>query len=244
MSEAMAWSLGLLLAMFGPLLLLPVIWAVYRWPLRYWLGDWTHRRFGAHAQAARLVIATVLIGIIVFATYLPGRLEFAELCGRYAKPVIVDVVEVPGFYSTSLYPYEAEGLLREWGFSYVEAPDMYKKARTLNYTLGADGKTVVAEIPSPTSRFAASHTTRAIGNTLTLSEKRVFELATDRELARAGSVVYHGGPLGMILGVHGMSNCPNPRYAEGSRQFDDYYYLERKVLKSRSAPYPPARLRQ
>jgi hypothetical protein len=142
------------------------------------------------------------------------------------------VTDAPGFYAAELYPYRAERFLREWGFAYIEAPDMYKKGRTLRYEVGGDGKTVVTEISAPTSRYAVSDTFRELGNTLTLNEKRVFELATGRELAHAGSVTYHGGYLRLVLGVYGMSNCPNPGTAKESQQFADYYYLERKVLRS------------
>ncbi len=142
MSEGMGWAVGLLFAVFGPLLLLPVIWILYRWPLRALLGSWTERRCGSYARPARFGIATALVGAVVFATYLPGRLEFAALCDQYANPVIVETVEVPGFYRSAMFPYEAEQFLREWGFSYIEAPDMYKHGRTLRYAVGAGGKTV------------------------------------------------------------------------------------------------------
>ena len=235
MTEGIAWVIGLLFAVFGPLLFLPVIAIVYRWPLRAWLGDWTERHWGSGARMVRFGIATVLVGVLVLATYLPGRLKFARLCDRHAIPVIAEAVTVPGFYRTALYPFEAEQFLREWDFSYIEGPDMYRQGRTLRYALGADGKTIATEIPTPISRYAASHTTRVLGNTLTLSEKRVFELATNGELAHAGSVTYHGGPLSLVLGVYGMSHCPNPLHAIGRQQFDDYYYLERKVLRAQSA---------
>jgi hypothetical protein len=232
MSESMAWGIGLLLAMFGPLLFLPLIWAIARWPLRWLIGAWTERSFGAAAGVARWLLATVVVGVAVLVSYLPGRMEYEQLCAEHAEPVIREVVDVPGFYATELYPYSAERFLREWGFSYIEAPDMYKKGRTLRYAVGADNKTAVTEVPAPASRYAVRDTFRELGNTLTLNEKQVFELATGRELARAGSVVYHGGHLRLMLGVYGMSNCPIPVTAKGAQQFSDYYYLERKVLKS------------
>lgn len=236
MSESMAWGIGILLAMFGPLLFLPAIWAIARWPLRWLIGAWADRRFGAVAGVARWLLATALVAAAVLVSYWPGRMEYERLCAERAEPVIREVVDVPGFYATELYPYSAERFLREWGFSYVEAPDMYKKGRTLRYAVGADGKTVVTEIPAPTSRYAVSDTFRELGNTLMLNEKRVFELATGRELARAGSVAYHGGHLWLMLGGYGMSNCPNPGTEKETRQFSDYYYLERKVLRSSFVP--------
>ncbi len=232
MSESAAMAFGLLLATFGPLLLAPVIWAVYRWPLRRLLGTWAQRRFGAGAPAVLFAASALLTGAMVTASWLPGRIEYARLCEAHTRPVIAERIDVTGFYATALYAYEAEQYLREWKFDYVEAPDMYKKERWLRYSIGADGKTVVGEISAPQSRHAVSRTTQVLGNTITLSEKRVFERAGGRELARAGSVIYHGGPLQLGLGVYGMRNCPDPRGAEGARWFDDYYYLERKVLRA------------
>lgn len=231
MSESTGFGLGIIIAVFGPLLLIPVIFVIARWPLRLLIGGWADRLFGALSGFVRFLVATILVAAVVFATYLPGRMEYEHLCEVHA-PVIAEVVDVPGFYATELYPYRAERFLREWGFTYIEAPDMYKKERTLRYELGGDGKTIVTEIPTPTSRYAVSDTFRELGNTLVLNEKRVFEMTTGRELAHAGSVTYHGGYLRLILGVYGMSNCPHPRTAKGSQQFADYYYLEQKVLRS------------
>ncbi len=244
MSESMAWGIGILLAMFGPLLFLPAIWAIARWPLRWLIGAWTDRRFGAVAGVARWLLATALVAAAVLVSYLPGRMKYERLCAEHAEPVILEVVDVPGFYATDLYPYSAERFLREWGFSYVEAPDMYKKGRTLRYAVGADGKTVVTEIPAPASRYAVSDTFRQLGNTLGLNEKRVFEMASGRELAHAGSVIYHGGYLGPVLGVYGMSACPRSGTEKELRQFDDYYYLERKVLRSSFVPKNNSRIQR
>lgn len=235
MSESAAFGLGILFGVFGPLLLVPVVWVVARWPLRPLIGRWTDQRFGSLSGFVRLLVATALVVAVVLVSYLPGRMEFEHLCEVHT-PVIKEVTDVPGFYATELYPYKAERFLREWGFAYIEAPDMYKKERTLRYEVGIDGKTIVTEVPAPTSRYAVSDTFRELGNTLILDEKRVFEMATGRELAHAGSVTYHGGYLRLVLGVYGLSSCPRPGTEKESRQFDDYYYLERKVLRSSFVP--------
>ena len=232
MSESTAWGIGLLLAMFGPLLFVPIVWAIERWLLRRALGAWSERRFGRRARFGRLAIAAVAVGAIVLATYLPGRVEFARLCEQHAQPVISKTVDVAGFYRTAMFPYEAERFLREWKFAYVEAPDMYRNGRILRYAIDAGGKTVATEVPAISSRYAASDTMQVLDRSLTLTQKRVFERESGRELARAGSVIYHGGPLGVVLGVYGMSHCPDPGSDVGGRQFDDYYYLERKVLRA------------
>ena len=235
MSESAAFGLGIIIAVFGPLLLIPIVLIVARWPLRRLMGKWADRCFGSFSGFVRLFVAIVLVATVVLASYLPGRMEYEHLCELHA-PVITEATDAPGFYATELYPYLAERFLREWGFSYIEAPDMYKEGRTLRYEVGSDGKTVVTEIAAPTSRYAVSDTTRSLGNTLVLQEKRIFERASGRELAHAGSVTYHGGYLHLLLGGYGMSYCPHPGTIKASQEFDDFYYLVRKVLKSSFKP--------
>lgn len=235
MSESAAFGLGILLGVFGPLLLVPVVWAIARWPLRRLIGKWAEHRFGALSGFVRLLVATLLVVAVVLVSYLPGRMEYEHLCEVHT-PVIEKATDVPGFYATKLYPYKAEPFLREWGFTYVEAPDMYQKGRTLRYEVGSNGETVVTEVPAPSSRYAVSDIFHELGNTLMLDEKRVYEMATGRELAHAGSVTYLGGYLHLVLGVYGLSTCPRPGTAQESRQFSDYYYLERKVLRSSFVP--------
>jgi hypothetical protein len=235
MSESTGFGLGIIIAVFGPLLLIPAVFIIARWPLRRWAGKWANQRFGSDSGVMLMVMAAVVVAVIVLASYLPGRMEYEHLCEVHA-PVITEVTDAPGFYVTELYAYQAENFLREWGFSYVEAPDMYKEGRILRYEVGNDGKTIVTEIAAPTSRYTVSDTTRKLGNTLVLHEKRIFETATGREMAHAGGVTYHGGYLHLVLGVYGMSSCPSPGTAKESQQFGDNYYLVRKVLRTSFVP--------
>ena len=50
--------------------------------------------------------------------------------------------------------------------------------------------------------------------------------ACARELARAGQVVYLGGPLSLLLGAYAMSTCPDVMTPEGATNFEIYYVLE------------------
>ena len=116
------WGLGLFMAVFGPLLLLPVVWLVHRHPLgaldRWWEGR-RGRRLGWRRQA----LAFGLVGGGVLASWLPGYLRYADLCAAHATPRIAEYVRVDGFFHGKMFAYEAERYLREWGFSWVEAPE-------------------------------------------------------------------------------------------------------------------------
>jgi hypothetical protein len=107
--------------------------------------------------------------------------------------------------------------------------DIYRNQGHVRYLrVGAD---VVRE-PAPSLR--ARHTVKSNVDVrdrgIHVARTEITERASGRLLAEAHSVTYHGGPLGFLLGVYGLSQCPDPRHAQGSRQFDTYYHLARKVL--------------
>ena len=54
--------------------------------------------------------------------------------------------------------------------------------------------------------------------------------SNERELARAGQVVYLGGPLSLLLGAYAMSTCPDVMTPEGATNFEIYYVLDKYVL--------------
>ena len=69
-----------------------------------------------------------------------------------------------------------------------------------------------------------------------MTEKVVYEIETKRELARAASINYRGGPLSLFLGTYGISSCPDIVSEEGSRQFRTFYNLESIILRAEPLP--------
>ena len=67
---------------------------------------------------------------------------------------------------------------------------------------------------------------------ITITVKNIYEPATEREIAQAASIRYHGGSLGLLLGSYGRSSCPDIRSEEGSRDFRTFYDLETIVLSA------------
>jgi hypothetical protein len=228
--EGLAFAAGLLLAVLGPLLLLLPVWG-----MSLLLGRWrVPQRLGVPEAGAGLVrwaLAASLIGALVLASYLPGRLEFDRLCQTLAEPRIHERAVAEGFYLDDLTAGSfGRRYVGEEGFAWIETRDIYRRDAHVRYRRA--GAEVVRE-PAPELR--ARH---VVKSGVDVRERGIHVARTeitDREdgrlLAEAHSVTYHGGPLGFLLGVYGLSQCPDPRTAEGSRQFDTYYHIARRVLR-------------
>ncbi|MBL8502568.1 MAG: hypothetical protein JNL78_03945 [Rhodocyclaceae bacterium] len=226
---------GLLLAVLGPLLLLLPCGLLYFLFRRAGLGG----RLGLSPVNARLLHLAAAAGLVfgvVLASYLPGRLEYERLCQALAEPRIHDRARVEGFFLDDLTASSfGQRYLGEEGFAWFETHDIYKRGQFVRY--GRAGDKVVNE---PVSVLQARHTVKSgvevRPDGIHVARTAITEREGGRLLAEAHSVTYHGGPLGMVLGVHGMSHCPNPITPEGSRQFDLYYHLVREVLGSGNRP--------
>lgn len=226
-------GIGVLLAIVGPLLLIPIAWLLYRFAVRPlvariaapWLSS-------ESARGLALGITVGLLAAAIAASYFPGKQQFDNLCAQHGQPQIGRRVYVDGFYADKLFAYEAAGYIRDRGFAFIEAPDPYKQGVLLRYTL--DGSEILTDtIEAPSSLYGLRQTVSVISSDLYISEKTVYEIATLSELARAAEVVYNGGPLSLFLGSYAMTSCPDIRTSQGSADFDKFYNLESLVLHSR-----------
>lgn len=220
---------GLLLAVLGPLLLLLPIALLYFLFKRLGLG--AHLGLSpVNARLLHLAAAAIAVLGVVLATYLPGRLEFERLCGELAEPRILERVRAEGFFLDDLTANSfGQRYVLEEGFAWFETHDIYKRGQFVRFRK-SDGKVLIEPVAEPRARHTVKSGTEVRGNGIHVSRTAVSERASGRLLAEAHSVTYHGGPLGMVLGVYGLSHCPNPVTAEGSRQFNLYYHLVREVL--------------
>jgi hypothetical protein len=94
-------GIGILLAVFGPLLLIVPMAVVY------WLLARSNiaARFDRRQEMARFAytaIATVSVLAVVVATYLPGKLEYNRLCEKLAEPNIIEHGRADGFFLDDL----------------------------------------------------------------------------------------------------------------------------------------------
>lgn len=230
--ESFAFGVGILLAIFGPLLLIPVIWLVYRMAARPVLLPSVGRRLsGRSARMVALALSTIVVVGAVGLSYLPGRREFDRLCVQHATPSVAERVRASSYYRNRLFPYEADQILEEDGFTSVEAPHPYEAGTLVRYSRAPDGDVRQEEIAAPESSYGVRHTLSQLSHGIVMTEKVVYEMATDRVLARAAHVVYQGGPLSLFLGTLGMASCPDIRSADGSRHFGTFYDLEALVLR-------------
>jgi hypothetical protein len=190
-------------------------------------------------ESARGLALGVTVGLLaagVAASYLPGKQQFDALCAEHAQPRIGNRVFVEGFYADALFAYEAAGYIRDQGFTFIEAPDPYKQGVLLRYTL--DGGEIQTEIiDAPSSLYGLRKTLTVISPSLYITEKTIYAISTRAEFARAGEVVYDGGPLSLLLGSYAMTSCPDIRTAEGSADFNTFYNLETLVLHAASGVF-------
>lgn len=231
--EDYAFGIGILLAVAGPLLLVPVVWIVYRVLARPAVLSVMAARPGTRS-AGRLALAlsVLLVAAVLAVSYLPGKREFDRLCDMHAIPTVSERTLASGFYRNRLYPYEARRFLDEGGFTFVEAPHRYEQDAYVRYSINAGGELDEEMVPEPESRYGVRETLAELPHGILMTEKVVYERGPDRELARAAQVVYQGGPLSLLLGVYAMSSCPDVRSPGGSGHFMTFYNLETIALRS------------
>lgn len=231
--ESFAFGLGFLLAIFGPLLLIPITWGVHRWITKALVLPWLAARFGKLMPPLFGVTLSVgAVGLTLALSYFPGKFEFNGLCTRYSKPQVQKRVMVDGFYRTRLYPYEAARFLREEGFAFVEAPHMYKKNIYVRYSMLADGKVREQETTELVSQYGVREDFSQPSYGILMNQKTVYQIASSRQFANAAGVTYTGGPLSLLLGTYALSSCPDIRTPSGSEDFKTYYHLEKAVLRA------------
>lgn len=229
--EGLAFGLGMLLAVAGPLLVIPVVWLVYRLlakPVVY--AVLVPPLAGRTARWTALAVSLVCAAVVLTLSYLPGKWEFDQLCSVHAAPTVSGRVSVAGFYRQHMFPYEATRYLDEGGFTFVEAPHPYEKGIYVRYSKTGEGETGEHKISALESRYGVRKTLSELSHGILLSEKRVYEMASDRELARAAHLTYEGGPLKLFLGAYGMSSCPDISTEAGAQDFNTFYNLESVVL--------------
>lgn len=237
--EGLAFGIGILLAIGGPLLLVPLTWLVDRLAMRRIVIALLVPRVSA-GTARRLAMAAsvALVAGVLAISYFPGRWEFERLCAARATPAVSGTLRADGFFRSRLYPYEAAKWLET--FAYVEGPHMYRDGRYVRYARVGD-EVRQEEVTTLRSRYGVRETLEELAYGILITEKTVYEIASGRELARAAHIVYEGGPLALLLGVYGMSSCPDIRSEQGSRDFQTFYDLETIVLRAEPPAGDPVR---
>ena len=97
--------------------------------------------------------AALFVAVILAVPYLPGKLEYDDLCGEYSEPRILETVKVDGFYRSRVYSYEARKFFGKDGFRFVEGPYPGQPERFRRFSISPHGKVIEVEIPAPTSQI-------------------------------------------------------------------------------------------
>jgi hypothetical protein len=210
-----AIGIGMLLAIFGPVLLLPATWVVYRFAVRQlWWVMLPDAAVAAHGWLAPMIASVVLVLGSVGASYAWGKAEFTRLCVVHGTPEIHRTLEADGFFRTPLFAYEARQILDAGVFEFVEGP-VLRADTFMRYRLDERGGLKEIEVVKLSSQYGVRETPETAGSGTTIMERTVYEIGSDAELARAASLTFMGGPLSIFLGVYGMASCPDIRSPEG-----------------------------
>jgi hypothetical protein len=224
-------GVGILLAIVGPLLLIPFIWIVYRLVTRKIIYRFNKDKYSHSTNdLIAISVSTAMILVLLVLSYLPGKMEFDKLCSQHGTPSIQKRVHTNNFYRTRLYPYEAKQFLGEEGFEFIEAPHMYNKGSYMKYSLAEDGMIKEEEISETTSRYGIRDDLKLLTLGINLSQKTAYEMESGKEFAQAATILYSGGPLSIFMGVYAMSNCPDIISEQGSKDFNTYYNFEKEIL--------------
>ena len=225
-----AIGIGMLLAILGPVLLLPATWVIYRFGVRpLWWVAVPSDATTARGRLAPMITSALLVLGSVGVSYAWGRAEFTRLCAVRGTPEIHRTVEVDGFFRTPLFAYEARQILDAGVFEFVEGP-MPRADAFMRYRLDERGDLEEMEVADLSSQYGVRETLETARAGTTIMERTVYEIDSEAELARAASLTYMGGPLSIFLGVYGMASCPDIRSPEGSEHFRQFYDLALVVL--------------
>lgn len=229
--EGWVFSIGILLAIIGPLFLLPIIWLIYRFCARALVQRYLGKTISY--KAVKLIgfgASSLLVSIVLLVSWLPGKLAFERLCSNQSVPQIKGQAKVKGYFRTQLFPYQAKQILADGLFEFVEAPHPYRRGILVRYTSGSKGEFQESEIRSLNSRYMVRESHTELDHRISLTQKIIQELSSKRELARAASLSYQGGPLSLFLGSYAMEHCPDILTQQGSDDFKTFYRLEARVL--------------
>lgn len=234
--EGLAFGLGVLLAIFAPLLLIPLTWLVHRLAMRRIVATVLPPAAAGGARWLSPVLSVALLGAVLVASYLPGRWAFDELCAAHATPAVSERVDAEGFFRSRLYPYEAARWLET--FAWVEGPYLYEDGALVRYTRAGD-EVREERVTTLESRYGVREEFSELDHGILMTEKTVYEIESGRVLARAANILYQGGPLSLLFGSWAMSSCPDILTAQGSEAFRTFYDLETIVLGAPPGPGSP-----
>ena len=181
-----------------------------------------------------LPVAVALVIVPVAVLWLTDRAQFRTVCDGVGAPVVYRKASADGIYLNS-GTANSFGMryIQEEGFSWVEAPSIYKRDAWVRYQRDATAKDpnaiATVEIDSLTARYEVRELFSQPFRHTGLSLTQVVERSSGEVLAKAGSANFDGGRAKWVLGAWGSSSCPSAMRAP--TVFSDYYHLARNTLR-------------
>jgi hypothetical protein len=214
--------IGLIWALFAPLLLVLFVWILAR----------LARRAGV-PRPWRFWGPVVVVAGTTLAFWVPERLAFEDHCDASSQPTILETAVADGFFLDD-QTANSFGMryLQEEGFSWLEARSIYDRKRFTRYEK-ADGKIEQREIEQTSAEYTVRSNLK-IEKHWSTTETEIFKTRTGEKMAWANNSHFEGGTMKWVLGVHGTASCPDPRSAEGSERFQAFYHLAKNTLRPRA----------
>jgi hypothetical protein len=213
--------IGIIWAVFAPLLMLIPIFVVYL------AAGWVPV---LKSKTRRISFAAAITLSVVFSLWLRASISFDTHCEAIGTPQIFEKRKVDGFFLDD-GTANSFGMryLQDEGFQWMEARSIYNRSGFTRYELTKTGitqkevdrLTATVEVKSEFSEDSISSTTL-----LTIKD-----MQTQKVLARAGNAHFNGGTVRVVLGAWGTRSCPSPLSATGSEAFNQFYHLAKLTLR-------------
>jgi len=180
-------------------------------------------------------IAVVVILAPVGGIWLWQRAEFVTVCDGEGKPTIFRRASADGVFLNS-QTANSFGMryLQDDGFSWVEAPSIYKRGAWVRYQRSeGDPKTatiLTKDVEVLTARYEVREDFSEPFSHTSLSQTKVIDRESNEVIAKAGSATFSGGAMKWALGAWGMLSCPSA--FASPETFNAYYHLARDTLRS------------
>ncbi len=206
---------GLVWAALAPLILVALILGIVRL---------------LRGQRQRWPIAIGVVLAPVLALWLRDRAAFSDICEGAGKPVVFRRAHADGIFLNS-GTSNSFGMryLQEEGFTWVEAPSIYRRDAWVRYERDSSGTIASKEVDALTARYEVREDFSQPYKHTSLSVTTVVDRQSGEVLAKAGSAHFDGGTAKWVLGAWGISSCPSAMRSPDN--FAAYYHVAKNALR-------------
>lgn len=183
------------------------------------------------SRPLRFTIATVAVFLPVAIIWWQDYREFAKVCATVGKPRNMQRAAAEGIYLDSLTANSfGMNYLHQQGFRWLEMRSIYDWTKFERVTRASDGQITTVTIPAITAQYELRETFEQPYSHTSLDMRWVIDRQTSHVLAQAGSAHFSGGRAKWVLGAYGTRSYPSAM--TNSADFQDYYYLAQRTLRS------------